>query len=149
MCYVNNRNVGDWVGNIQPYSPHTPPWTNPQPLILPQIDIVGNQTGTHNWQFSGPLVVVPSFIGTDEGYELVLSLLGYDRDSVSVKLIHSNISELAITATNGGLDGKETFNKTFKLPKDANFAFDVVLLNGVLTIKTGLMEVNETKLEIK
>lgn len=108
--------------------------TSPIPSILPVFKIP---------------IKSPEFISIDNGYILVVPLLGYDRSSLTVKLMTASNSELVITATNGGLDGTENYNKKFTIPKNANFEFDTTLLNGVLRIKTGVLMLAEIKLVVK
>ena len=51
-----------------------------------------------------PPVVEPNFKLKDLGYYLKLSLLGYNRENITMKVVNGN---LALIASGGGLEGNE------------------------------------------
>ena len=146
MCLVGNPK-DNW-GRV--YGPAKQPWETQQPWGIQQEPLIwpspSPSLGTYVTTSLTPIVVEPKFKASGPGYSLKLSLLGYDRESVSVKVVNG---DLVIMASGGGLEGDESVAHTVKIPKDADQTYDVTLLNGVLTVTTELKPVEEVVLTIR
>lgn len=125
---------------LVPFQPLVPPHTPIQPLQW-----VPSQTASTSFIVSSP-VVEPTFKLKDLVYTLRVPLLGYKRESITAKIVNGN---LAIVASDGGLEGNEAASFCIKIPKDADLGFDSVLLNGVLTITTNTLPVVELAITIR
>jgi HSP20 family molecular chaperone IbpA len=146
MYYID-MNPNPWEARIRkspPFGSGQPhPWEIQQPNIWPTGQ---SALGTTYIASTTPVKVEPKFKVSGPGYSLKLALLGYERESVSVKLVNG---DLAIMASGGGLELDENVSHTVKVPKDASLDFDVTLSNGVLTITTELKPVEEVVLTIR